>query len=283
MKCDAQVGPGSKLCEFDKSQARDYAALIATTQTSICECIAALETAVETCLSHVSAGRVIFSDDSPAWLVAKQEVRTRPAIRALSQAVGDGQGRGGSMKRISWTAFESWTDQNSKRLDATSKVLDILQKLVVIIGIPWSIYSFIDNWNKERVTTELQTYVTCKDLWWKYLEEYSRHADTNFGPFSTDEAYDEKVNKNQDIVFANYQFTLFERCFLFFYDKSTTFREEQWIAWKIYIVDTFRRERVREKWRKFGSGYDRRFQKFVNDTITSQTAPATTGADKQKK
>jgi hypothetical protein len=115
--------------------------------------------------------------------------------------------------------------------------------------------------------------VSCKDLWWKYLEEYLRTPDTNFGPFSEDASFDPKRDADRDDIFVNYQFTLFERVFLFFNDKPEAFRKEQWEEWKAYIVETFKRNEIRKKWSKFGWGYDKRFQAYVGTLLQQKDSP----------
>lgn len=167
--------------------------------------------------------------------------------------------------------IESWYEGNSQRVEALSKILDLIGKLLIIIGIPYALYQAVTNWEKERESRlknrqyqELQTYVSCKDLWWSYLEEYRRHPDTNFGPFSDDQSYNPQFDTKTDDIFVNYQFTLFERCFLFFHDKPEEFKREQWDEWKDYIVETMQRKQVEKKWDEFGWGYDSRFQHFVN-------------------
>lgn len=169
---------------------------------------------------------------------------------------------------------EAWY-QNKKLVAA----LALVQQVIVILGVPVALYTYIDTKSKERTESQLATYEKLDDRYWTYEKLALEHVGLDVSDAGTsDEGLSqlliprEKLTPNQRIQERQLLFmviAMYERAFIMYSDKTDDFRSAQWTGWANGLKRWCKRQGFRDAWMMLGTDFDRAYQKHVNDMMGS--------------
>ena len=146
--------------------------------------------------------------------------------------------------------------------------LDIINKLILIIGVPIAIWKYIKSKEKERKDREYGTYNSLDE---KFIE-YQRiclskpYLDVFDVPDKSPGELTEEQRKEELIIFS-ILFSIFERAFLLYSDGTSRIKKNQWTGWHQYIEAYCYRANFLKAWSKSGSTFDLEFQAFMEKLI----------------
>lgn len=171
-------------------------------------------------------------------------------------------GNGGDMAR-------SWYE--SKKLNAA---LDLIQKVAVVAGIPIGIYTYWATAAHERREAEIATYEKLDDRYWAYQRLCMDHPHLDVSDVVAEDKELAKVLKPRDKLTPEERvrerqilslfYSMCERAFLMYADKSEAFKKRQWAGWDAWIRRQIGRPSFRDAWAPGGNGYDTSFEAYIS-------------------
>ena len=168
----------------------------------------------------------------------------------------------------------------------------MVQKIIVILGVPVAVYTYFDSKMKESHDRRLMINEKLDDKYWTYQQLCIAHPqldvsdvtddDTNLKTKPAEKLSDEEKVQERAILYL--VIALFERSYLLFHDQSTTFKQEQWGSWLQAMTKSYKKENFRQAWASGKNGYDKDFRVFFDkevaggqDNKSGQTGKGQTG------
>lgn len=155
--------------------------------------------------------------------------------------------------------------------------LEVLTRLVVLLGIPTGLYQY---WRKIRYERRDRDYGTYNALDEKYID-FQRlcldhpELDVFDIPDATTPAELSKEHKKQELIAFTLLFSIFERAFLMYRDRSRRVRAKQWTGWEAYLLSYCKRPNFRGAWDISGHTFDDDFQNCMRDYwLKDESAPS---------
>jgi hypothetical protein len=151
-----------------------------------------------------------------------------------------------------------------------SEWLDILTKLMTILGFPIALFVFINDRRIERKEREYGTYHALDEKYQEFLRlcvEYPRFNLYDV-PLENPPDLSEQEKKQQAAVF-DILVSLLERAFLMYRDQSNKVKKAQWVGWTSYMRDYSQHQVFKEIWMERGIDFDVDFTSFMNGLINS--------------
>jgi len=144
--------------------------------------------------------------------------------------------------------------------------LDQFTKLAVVFGIPVGLTQF---WLKVRQERRDRDYGTYNALDEKYIEFQQLclahpYLDVFDVPDQNPIALTPEQEK-QELVAFTLLFSIIERAFLMYADRSARARAKQWTGWETYLLSYCRRSNFRKAWQISGFTFDADFQARMAD------------------
>ncbi|MEM2089827.1 MAG: hypothetical protein QXL88_01915, partial [Candidatus Pacearchaeota archaeon] len=114
-------------------------------------------------------------------------------------------------------------------LETIRLLLEILSYIVIILGIPWAIYEFLENKRRERIEREYGTYDALDE---KFIEFQNLCLQYPYlDVFDLPDKNPVKLNerqKKEELIAFSILFSIFERAFLMYYNQPSEIRKRQW-------------------------------------------------------
>ena len=149
-----------------------------------------------------------------------------------------------------------------------AKILDLSSKAATIIGVAGVIIAYL-KYRKER---EYGTYDSLDNkymeyqglcLQYPYLDVFDVRDETSI---KNPQKSDSEIAKEELILFTML-FSIFERAYLLYKDKSGKLRKLQWTGWEEYIESYCKRPNFRKAWEKSGKTFDKKFQAYMKTKL----------------
>lgn len=147
--------------------------------------------------------------------------------------------------------------------------LDLINKLVVVLGVPIAIYQYIMTKRKERHDREYGTYDALDEKYIEFQQLCLKYPYLDV--FDVPDKSPVKLNPSQEkeeLVIFTILFSIFERAYLLYSDESSAVKKKQWSGWDEYIKDFSKRQNFKNAWKVSGQTFDTRFQEYMEKIIT---------------
>ena len=156
--------------------------------------------------------------------------------------------------------------------------LEIINKLVVILGLPLAYFQFIRTKRKEKRDREYGTYNALDEKYLEFQKLCLQHPyldvydipDPNPGELNEEQ-------RKEELILLTMLFSIFERAFLLYSDQSSAIKRRQWIGWDDYIKSYCKRENFLKAWEISGNTFDTNFEAYMRQNI--QNTMIITNAD----
>jgi len=153
-------------------------------------------------------------------------------------------------------------------IEHVKNALEILQYIAVIFGIPIALIQYISSTRKERKDREYETYNSLDEKFIDYLKLCLDHPDLDVFDISDSTLNDTSLReKKTEIIIFTILFSVFERAYTMYHDKSKTVKKQQWSGWKEYIIGFSERKNFAEAWEISGETFHKKFQDYMNKKI----------------
>jgi hypothetical protein len=157
------------------------------------------------------------------------------------------------------------------------RVVDLLAKLAVILGVPAALVQYCLAKRREKRDREYGTYNALDDKYIEFQRLCLRYPYLDvFDVPDSDPAELNKMQKKEELIVYTILFSIFERAFLMYSDQSTRVKRRQWTGWEEYIAEYCSRENFRDAWAKSGTTFDTRFQQYMTQAINKNPPEAET-------
>ena len=148
--------------------------------------------------------------------------------------------------------------------------LDVVLKVIQLIGIPVAIVIYLLDKRRERQDREYGTYNALDDKYIDYVSLCLQHPDLDVGdvPFhrSTPLTPAEQHRETHILLIL---VSLMERSFLMYRDKSERVRDEQWTGWESYIRDWCQRPNFVQVYKYAREDFDDGFVRYMDAQVGS--------------
>lgn len=155
----------------------------------------------------------------------------------------------------------NWLIRNKDLFEAVSY-------LIIIIGAPIGIYTYIKSNKQEKKDRQFGTYDALDD---KFIEFQMMCLDKPylniFDVENEEKAELNSLQKKEELIAFSVLFAIFERAFIMYRERSYKDKGEQWQGWLEVIEEYAKRENFREAWAKNGFGWDKSFEHLINYII----------------
>ncbi len=142
--------------------------------------------------------------------------------------------------------------------------------LVVVIGLPIALITYIDAKAKERKEREYGTYNALDDRFVQFEKICLENPDLDV--FDVPDAHPKVLDdtqKKKEVIIFTILFAIFERAYTMYKDQSTEFRRKQWSGWDDYIKQYCKRPNCRAAWKQSGQTFDTEFQGYMKGVMES--------------
>ena len=160
--------------------------------------------------------------------------------------------------------------------------LELVQKLIVVFGVPIAIWNYTDERAKEREAREWTAYEKMDDRYWTYERlamDFPRlnvsDAEASDSALAALTVERSKLTPEDRLHERQLMFMLiamYERAFLLYRDETTEFRTKQWSGWNEGLKRWTRAPGFLAAWRVLGGDFDESYQAYVNDLIEQMRA-----------
>ena len=148
-------------------------------------------------------------------------------------------------------------------------LLEVVSQCIVVIGFPLALFQYYLATRKEQKDREYGTYDELDDKYIEYQKLCLEHPELDVwdvpdvSPLNT--RTPELVKK--ELQLFTVLFSIFERAFLMYADMSTELKKTQWSGWDGYIKSYCKRPNFRDAWKRSGSTFDTKFEKYMKNAI----------------
>jgi hypothetical protein len=151
--------------------------------------------------------------------------------------------------------------------------LELINKIIVIIGLPLGLYRYIITKQKEKRDREYGTYDALDDKFIEFQKLCLDHPELNTFdvPDKTPKQLTEKEKKEELILFT-ILFSIFERAYILYnlYNKTDQkIKNDQWKGWNDYIQSYSQRNNFVQAWKESGTTFDANFENFMGEILKS--------------
>lgn len=152
--------------------------------------------------------------------------------------------------------------------------LDLILKLIQIVGIPVAIYLFFTNKERERRDREYGTYDALDDKYIEYLRLCLDNPDLDVADIPQPQAAPlDAKQKHRELIMFSILISIMERAFLMYGDKATMIRTQQWEGWDAYARDWCQRDNFARALPLLRSQFDVQFVTYL-DSLLPQAGKA---------
>ncbi len=142
--------------------------------------------------------------------------------------------------------------------------LDILSRAAVLIGIPVGLFQFWLKVRQEKRDRDYGTYNALDDKYISFQQLCLAHPQLDI--FDIPDAPSTTLTseqRKQELVALTLLFSIFERAFLMYLDRSKAIRQRQWTGWQTYLTSYCARSNFRRAWEISGHTFDAAFQEHM--------------------
>jgi hypothetical protein len=162
-------------------------------------------------------------------------------------------------------------------LNPIRDLLAVLANLATALGIPAAIVLFMREKRRERRAQEYQTYDALDEQYTRFQHLCLDHPrlDVHEVPLERRKPLSGDEQRQELAAFA-ILFSIFERAFLMYRDKSFTLKRKQWRGWEEYMRHYMARGSARQAWKTVsatGGGFDADFIHFIEGLLASIDVP----------
>jgi len=152
------------------------------------------------------------------------------------------------------------------------EVLDLINKGVVILGLPLAYFQYFRAKKKERRDREYGTYNALDEKYLEFQKLCLDHPYLNIFDIqdNSPSLLDAKQQKEELILFTML-FSIFERAYLLYSDQKSDIKKRQWIGWDLYIGSYCERGNFLQAWEISGDTFDTNFEKFMEEKILQKS------------
>jgi hypothetical protein len=146
--------------------------------------------------------------------------------------------------------------------------LDIIEKLVIILGFPFAIWQYKTATDKEKYDRDYEVYNSLDNKYIEWQNLCLAHPYLDISDIK--DSISPKLNLTQEkeeVILFSILFSLFERAYLLYNKESNPMMQGQWEGWDEYIDTYCQRKNFREIWIKYGYSYDPNFTNYMNEKI----------------
>lgn len=146
--------------------------------------------------------------------------------------------------------------------------LEVINKLVVILGLPLAYFQFIKAKRKERRDREYGTYNALDEKYLEFQRLCLEHPYLDIYDIPDKDPKDlTEQQKKEELILFTMLFSIFERAYLLYSDQDSDIKKKQWIGWDLYIKSYCERENFLNAWEVSGSTFDTDFEAYIKDII----------------
>lgn len=145
-------------------------------------------------------------------------------------------------------------------------ILDALVQLVILLGVPLSIFVYYDEKKKERIEREYGTYDALDEKYLEFLQLCLEYPDLDV---MWDIPVEWKINltperKRQEDILFSMLIAILERAYLMYRDQSTKIKRKQWSGWSAYMRQYLLKPNFRETWMEIREQWDEDFVAYMD-------------------
>lgn len=160
-------------------------------------------------------------------------------------------------------------------LHELQSIAEIISSIMIIVGVPLSVFKYWQAKNRERNESEYKTYDVVDEKYIQFQQLCFQHPRLDIGPTPNVTTHElTEAEKKQEMLAFTILLSLFERTFIMYSPQSTEMKESQWKGWEQYLGEYCRRENFRRAWKLYGYSYDVEFQKRVDRLIKEHSVKA---------
>jgi hypothetical protein len=148
--------------------------------------------------------------------------------------------------------------------------LGIGANLIVILGVPVALVTYMRTVRKEAVDREYRTYDSLDERYLHFLEMCLERPYLDV--FDVQDASPTQLSatqKKEEEVMFTLLFSIFERAYILYADQGKRFRRQQWTGWDAYIRDYCARQNFRRAWANSDGTWDTGFQTYMERVFRS--------------
>jgi hypothetical protein len=146
--------------------------------------------------------------------------------------------------------------------------LEMAQYFAVILGIITALFQYIRSERKNTKDKEYETYNASDEKYIDYLKLCLDHPDLDVFDIPDGEVNNLKDEREKkSIIMFTILFSIFERAYITYKDKSRKIKKEQYNGWIDYMVEFVDRENFKEAWKISGKTFQQEFQYYMNTKI----------------
>lgn len=156
-------------------------------------------------------------------------------------------------------------------LEDTVRCLDIIAKLVVILGFPLAYIQFKRAKQKEKRDREYGTYNALDEKYLEFQKLCLQYPHLNI--FDIPDTKSSKLSEEQtkqELILFTMLFSIFERAYLLYSDQNSIIKKRQWLGWDSYIRSYCARENFLKAWEISGSTFDTSFESYMQANIEEE-------------
>ena len=149
-----------------------------------------------------------------------------------------------------------------------SDYLDLLTKIVVLLGSPLAYVQYLRTKRKEKRDREYGTYNALDEKYLEFQKLCLDHPYLNI--FDIEDGEPKELNDKQrkeELILLTMLFSIFERAYLLYSDQNSAIKKKQWIGWDSYIKSYCQRDNFLRAWRISGTTFDTDFEKYMEECI----------------
>ncbi len=148
--------------------------------------------------------------------------------------------------------------------------LDVVDKLVVILGLPIAFTQYFRTKKKEQRDREYGTYNALDEKYLEFQKLCLDHPYLNI--FDIPDKYPKKLDEKQakeELILLTMLFSIFERAYLLYSDQYSEIKKKQWLGWEDYIRSFCHRENFLTAWEISGNTFDTDFEAYMENLIAT--------------
>lgn len=146
--------------------------------------------------------------------------------------------------------------------------IDVLNKFIVLVGVPIAIFQFGWKIYRERKDRAYGTFDALDDRYIEFEMLCLQHPELDV--FDLPDASPKVLSPleaKQELAAFLILLSIFERAYLMYRQQPTRLASRQWKGWETHINDYCMRVNFRRAWKSCGASFDGEFEKFMKSKI----------------
>lgn len=153
--------------------------------------------------------------------------------------------------------------------------LEAISYVVTVIGLPFGIWVYLRDQNKERKNEEEEVYVRLSDQYSDFLKLVLNNADLQLATRNAPAAPLTPEQHERRLVLFEILVALFERAYILVYEEDMDKDEARlWASWDDYMREWCRRPDFREALPALLRGEDPDFAAYIQRLAGEEASPA---------